>query len=43
VFEEKSDGLHWIADADEFGTFIGGKHKGPTGQFIPWADLTPVP
>jgi hypothetical protein len=34
VFEERRDGLHWIADADEFGDFIEGKHKGPTGLFI---------
>lgn len=39
VFEARSDGLHWIADADEFGDFIPGKHKGPTGLFIPWSDL----
>jgi hypothetical protein len=28
--------LQWLADADEYGTFIGGKHKGDTGMFIPW-------
>lgn len=43
VFKEENDGLHWIADADEFGDFIVGKHKGPTGQFIPWDQLIPVP
>ena len=42
VFKEESDGLHWIADADEFGDFIPAKHKGPTGTFIPWEDLIPV-
>ncbi len=39
VFEEDSRGLRWIADADEYGTFIRGKHKGPVGKFIPWKDL----
>jgi hypothetical protein len=43
VFREESGGLRWTADADEFGDFIVGKHKSPTGQFIPWGDLTPVP
>jgi hypothetical protein len=42
VFKEESDGLHWIADADEFGDFIPDKHKGPTGLFISWEDLVPV-
>lgn len=42
VFKEESDGLHWYRDADEFGDFIVGKHKGPTGQFIPWDHLTPI-
>ena len=39
VFEERGDGLHWIADADEYGDFIVGKDKSPTGQFIPWDEL----
>jgi hypothetical protein len=39
VFEEGSDGLYWKSDADEFGDFIVGKHKGDTGKFIPWSDL----
>jgi len=42
VFTEESGGLRWIEDADEFGNFIEGKHKGPTGLFIPWAELTPI-
>jgi len=42
VFREESGGLRWTADADEFGDFIVGKHKGPTGEFIPWDDLVPV-
>ncbi|MFY0582715.1 hypothetical protein ACN28S_58065 [Cystobacter fuscus] len=40
VFEETGDGLKWKADADEFGDFIRGKHKGPTGKFIPWSELS---
>jgi hypothetical protein len=39
VFDETSDGLRWKADADQFGDFITGKHKGPTGLEIPWSDL----
>ena len=39
VFEETKKGLAWVADADQYGNFIGGKHKGPTGLFIPWKDL----
>ena len=35
VFEKKSDGLHWVADADEYGTYILNKHKGDVGMFIP--------
>lgn len=42
VFKGDSEGLHWIADADKAGDFIVGKHKGPTGQFIPWKDLHAV-
>jgi RHS repeat-associated protein len=39
VFRETSKGLEWIHDADEYGTFIVGKHKGDTGKFIPWGKL----
>jgi hypothetical protein len=39
VFKESGDGLRWIEDADQFGTFISGKHKGSVGMLIPWADL----
>lgn len=39
VFSEGPRGLNWIADADEFGDFIVGKHKGPTGLSIPWSEL----
>ena len=42
VFEEGSDGLHWKADADKFGDFILGKHKGPTGLFVSWKDLIKI-
>jgi hypothetical protein len=39
VFKENSKGLEWFKDADEFGDFIEGKHKGPLGMFIPWKEL----
>lgn len=42
VFEETSTGLKWRADADIYGDFIKGKHKGPTGKFIPWKELSGV-
>jgi hypothetical protein len=39
VFRESGKGLDWIADADRFGDFIVGKHKGLIGQLIPWQYL----
>ncbi len=42
VFKERSTGLEWFKDADEFGNFIDDKHKGPTGLFIPWGHLSTV-
>jgi RHS repeat-associated protein len=39
VFRESGKGLKWFRDADRFGDFIVGKHKGATGQFIPWKEL----
>jgi hypothetical protein len=36
VYEETAEGLRWRADADVYGDFIVGKHKSPTGKFIPW-------
>jgi RHS repeat-associated protein len=39
VFTESSEGLNWYKDADQFGTFISGKYKGPEGVFIPWSAL----
>ena len=39
VFQETGSGLQWFRDADQFGDFIVGKYKGPTGQFIPWKQL----
>ena len=38
VYEETSTGLQWVADADQFGTYIVGKHKSSTGAFVPWKD-----
>lgn len=39
VFRESGKGLEWYRDADQFGDFILGKHKGATGQFIPWKEM----
>lgn len=39
VFKESGKGLEWYRDADQFGDFIVGKHKGATGQFIPWNQM----
>jgi hypothetical protein len=37
VFQGEPNGLRWYKDANQFGDFIEGKHKGPTGMFIPWS------
>lgn len=42
VFEETKDGLKWRADADRFGDFIKGKHKGDVGILIPRGELAGV-
>jgi RHS repeat-associated protein len=42
VFKESRNGLEWIHDADEFGDFIIGKHKGGTGILIPWNQLNSI-
>jgi hypothetical protein len=39
VFKETPKGLEWVADADRYGDFIVGKHKGEIGKFIPWPQL----
>jgi hypothetical protein len=39
VFDETSKSLEWKADADRYGDFIVGKHKGPTGTSIPFSEL----
>ena len=39
VFAETPHGLQHIRDADQYGNFIVGKHKGPVGKFIPWSEL----
>jgi hypothetical protein len=41
-FTMRADGLHWDADLDEHGIVIEGKHKGPTGLFIPKGELRAV-
>ena len=40
VFKESKSGLEWHRDADKFGNFIVGKHKGDTGMSIPWKQLS---
>ncbi len=40
VFDETSKSLEWKADADRYGDFIVGKHKGPTGTSIPFTELS---
>jgi hypothetical protein len=40
VFKENKKGLQWHRDADQFGDFITGKHKGPIGASIPWKQLS---
>lgn len=42
VFKETNKGLEWYKDANEYGDFIIGKHKGPTGKFIPWGELKTI-
>jgi hypothetical protein len=39
VFKEMQGKLVWIADADRYGDFIVGKHKGPVGLVISMKDL----
>jgi len=34
VYEKFGNRLVWKADADEYGDFIFGKHKGPVGKVI---------
>ncbi|MDT6984725.1 hypothetical protein ACFSUJ_23615 [Streptomyces lusitanus] len=38
-FESSATGLDWVADLDEKGQIITGKHKGPVGLHIPWKEL----
>lgn len=40
AFKADAKGLHWVADLDENGKIIESKHKGPTGIFIPWKELS---
>lgn len=39
VFDLKGNSLIWKADANEYGDFIGGKHKGDTGKEISMKEL----
>jgi|GEM_PF-2588078 len=39
VFKETARGLEWIFDATAEGLEIMGKHKGPTGLFIPYKEV----
>ena len=34
VFKEINGCLHWVADADSYGNFISGKHKGSIGLIV---------
>jgi hypothetical protein len=38
VFKAESNGLRWYKDANQYGDFIEGKHKGPTGMFVCWTE-----
>lgn len=40
VFTEEARGLRWFKDADPYGNYIEGKHKGPSGEFIPWSQTS---
>lgn len=42
VFRETKKGLVWFKDADEYGDFIIGKHKGDVGKFIPWGQFKTI-
>ncbi len=39
MYEETSTGLRWVADLDEYGDIIVGKHKSEVGSFIPWSEF----
>lgn len=40
VFEATPKSLEWIKDADRYGGYIEGKHKGPIGTSILWSELS---
>ncbi len=42
VYEETNKGLEWYKDADKYGQFIKGKHKGDVGRIIEWKNLRGV-
>ena len=42
VYEKTKNGLRWYKDADKYGQFIEGKHKGTVGDFIPFKELRGV-
>ena len=42
VFEKTKNGLEWVADANEQGDFLQGKHKSDFGRAIPWKDVRVV-
>ena len=39
VFKQEGRNLKWIHDANQYGDFIRGKHKGPTGLTIPLSEF----
>ena len=42
IYEETSNGLEWISDANVYGDYIVGKWKGGTGRVIPFSQLRGV-
>jgi hypothetical protein len=40
VYKETAEGLKFHSDADRCGNFVGDKHKGPIGKFIPWKSIS---
>jgi RHS repeat-associated protein len=42
VYKQDGNKMIWFADADEFGDFIIGKHKGSTGKSIPIPEFSGI-
>ena len=39
MYEETSTGIRWVADLDEYGDIIVGKHKSDVGSFTPRSEF----